>query len=190
MRSPAAFPSNHSVDEGDGNARPQSPGSRGQAALDSTPDGSAPPQPLSLRENDQRSIHMPEVAREFFSQGSGAFCGADAPLPPAARERLFRVSLVGRAWTREKRARSPKASERGAVKHLRLQFGTKAFSGYISAIRASGCLLVKVRLLLTRPGDLFTPLRHRCLYSGIVLVRSSVAETSVPGVAKMRDVRA
>lgn len=99
----------------------------------------------TMLDHRRSKIHMPALAQAFFNNGSDSFCGADHPRPRPPRARLFSVGFVGRRSLPGKRARSPESQSRSKVKHLRLQFGIKGFSGYITAIRESGCLLIKVR---------------------------------------------
>lgn len=107
--------------------------------------GSGAPASQDRARQDSMQVHMPDVARIFFDRDSAGFCGADRPLMERSYvNRAFGVCATGKTGV-IKRPRSPDASDEKDVKHLRLQFGPKCFSGYIVAIRESGCLLVKVR---------------------------------------------
>lgn len=164
-------------------------GGRGGAqAADRRADGAAPapagsPTPAAfdhaVLDHRKSSIHMPALAQTFFNNGSDDFCGAERPESRPPRDRLFSVGFVSRRSLPGKRARSPESKSRSKVKHLRLQFGTNGFSGYITAIRESGCLLIKVRPELavlaqvppSSPGCGLSVRRQHVLAAGIACIQ-------------------
>lgn len=96
-----------------------------------------------------RRIQLPNVANSisFFNSRAHNYCYPDPHQPPQQGHHLFSVSMLGRVEPGMKRNRSPdgKGNSHGPVKYMRLQFGTKRFAGYISSLRNSGCIMVKVR---------------------------------------------